>query len=115
MMRGPPAEPSASMALPSGPRTMVGDMALRARFPGSTRLATGRPPRSGTKLKSASSLFRCKPFATRDLPHGSSLVEVTVTRSQALSLAAELVVEATSASWAYTHPHTPDSYPAPAL
>jgi hypothetical protein len=58
MIVAPPAAPTASRTLPSGPQTIVGLIELRGRLPPSTRLAVMQPSFIGSRLKSVSSLLR---------------------------------------------------------
>ena len=81
MIAGPPGEPVAMANLPSGPNTMVGDIALMGRLPGAGALATGLPSRTGSKEKSVSSLFRKNPLAMISEPKTNSTVMVIETTS----------------------------------
>ena len=85
MIIGPPGEPAAILNLPSGPNTMVGDIALIGRLPGAGALATGFPSRAGSKEKSVSSLLRKNPFAIISEPNTYSTVVVIDTTSPELS------------------------------
>ena len=57
----------------------LGAIELRGRLRPSTRLATGRPWRSGRKEKSVNSLLSKKPPAIRRLPNPDSIVVVIET------------------------------------
>ena len=81
MIAGPPGEPVAIANLPSGPNTIVGDIALIGRLPGAGALATGLPSRTGSNEKSVSSLLRKKPFAITSEPNTNSTVMVIDTTS----------------------------------
>src|SRR3546814_7540748 len=79
MMRLPPGEPTAMTKRPSRSSTRVGDIELRGRLPGSTRLATARPSTRGWKEKSVNSLFSMKPRTMRCDPNAPSIEAVMET------------------------------------
>ena len=85
MIIGPPGDPTANLNLPSGPNTIVGDMAESGCLPGAGALATGFPSRTGSKEKSVSWLSRMKPFTIISDPIGASTVVVIETTSPRLS------------------------------
>ena len=64
MIVEPPGDPSASTGLPSC-STIVGDIELRGRLPGSIRFGSSG---SYTALKSVSSLLSRKPRSGRTMP-----------------------------------------------
>ena len=93
MMRLPPGEPMTRTRRPSWSNTMVGAIELRGRLPGSTRLATGRPSRSGTKAKSVSSLLSMKPRTMSCAPNACSMLLVSATALPASSTTERWLVD----------------------
>src|SRR5665213_1892516 len=75
---------------------MVGDIELRGRLPGSTRLATGLPSRVGRKEKSVSSLFKRKPSTITREPKAFSIDRVIDTALPSRSITARSLVEGSS-------------------
>ena len=71
-------------------------MELRGRLPGCTALATGRPSRVGSKLKSVSWLLRIKPSAITRAPKLSSTDEVKLTALPSRSMMLRWVVDSNS-------------------
>ena len=83
MIMLPPADPITITSFPPASITRVGDIALRGRFRGWMRFATGLPSRCGVNEKSVSWLFSKKPptrprprFTIRRAPKASSMVVV---------------------------------------
>src|SRR5512135_2347096 len=77
MICEPPGDPTVATSWPEAlSNTRVGAIELRGRLPGSTRLATGRPPDCGTNEKSVSWLFSRKPRTITRAPNTSSIVVV---------------------------------------
>src|SRR3954469_23861883 len=79
MIDEPPGEPSTYFSLLSLSKMMVGDIELRGRLPGSTRLATGCSGVPAEKEKSVSSLLSRKPRTIRPDPKLLSIVVVIET------------------------------------
>ena len=79
MILEPPGDPVTSSRLSSPSSTIVGDIELRGRFPGCTRLAIGSPfPPVAAKEKSVSSLLSRNPppGTMTPLPNELSMVVV---------------------------------------
>ena len=93
MMREPPGEPSAITTRPSPSNTRVGAMELRGRLPGSSRLATGPPSRSGRKEKSVNWLLSRKPRTMIREPNVVSMLVVMATALPSASTTLKWVVE----------------------
>src|SRR3954447_2220581 len=85
MIDEPPGEPSTCFSLLSLSKMMVGDIELRGRLPGSTRLATGCSGVPAEKEKSVSSLLSRKPRTIRPDPKLLSIVVVIETALPDLS------------------------------
>ena len=68
------------LKLPSAFSTRVGDIELRGRLPGSTRLAIGTPSRTARNEKSVSWLLSRNPPAMRREPNAFSTLDVIETR-----------------------------------
>src|SRR3546814_16875159 len=85
MIVDPPGDPTTISRSPAESKTRVGAIELRGRLPDSTRLAAGRPSRSGVKAKSVSWLLSRKPRTISREPKAPSMLEVKLTALPAAS------------------------------
>ena len=104
MITLPPGEPATSFKgprLPSALRsnTSTGDIELRGRLRGSTRLATGLPSCSGTNEKSVNWLLRMKPLTIRWEPKMVSIEVVIATALPRPSTTDRCEVDGNSGDW----------------
>ena len=100
MIVDPPGDPSATKGSPSS-STIVGDIELRGRLPGSGRLGSLSGTGKTVVVKSVSSLLSRKPRSgtTMPAPPVCSMVRVYSTTLPHWSLTVRLVVESPSVSW----------------
>ena len=95
-MRDPPGDPTVITSRPSLSVTIIGDMELRGRFRGWTRLATGLPRTEGTSEKSVSSLLSRKPRTMSRDPKMFSIVVVIETALPLPSMMLKWLVDGSS-------------------